>query len=186
MKALIIIDMQNGGFPEGLFRYDAEAVIDNINKLAAAMRASGNKVIFIQHDGSKDDVFIPGSYEWEIIPGLEKQDGDIFISKTANDVFYRSALKSTLDELGVKEVIITGWATDYCVDSTVRSALAHDYDITVVSDAHTCGNRPHLSAAHIIAHHNYTWQNMLPTNGSISVVPFEQVVRSYLMSGVSA
>lgn len=176
MKALLIIDMQNGGFSAGQFRHNAEGVIQRINQLAEVMRSSGNKVIFIQHDGTKENAYIPGTNEWEIIPSLHQQEGDIYIGKTANDAFYNSALKATLDKSGVKELIITGWATDYCVDSTVRAALTNDYNAIVVSDAHTCGNRPHLDAEKIIAHHNYTWANMIPTAGSISVANTETIL----------
>lgn len=176
MKALLIIDMQNGGFSEDQYRYDAESVIARINQLAATMRSSGNKVIFIQHDGTKENAYIPGTNEWKIIPALHQQQGDIYIGKTANDAFYNSALKTTLDGLGITELIITGWATDYCVDSTVRAALANDYNIVVVSDAHTCGNRPHLDAEKIIAHHNYTWANMIPTESSISVADTDTIL----------
>jgi nicotinamidase-related amidase len=185
MKALLIIDMQNGGFTEGLFRYEAASVIDNINRLAELMRSSGYKVIFIQHDGTKENAFVPGTSEWEIIPALQRHETDICISKTANDAFYNSALKNILDELGIKELLVAGWATDYCVDSTIRAALSHDYDVTVISDAHTCGNRPHLGAAHIVAHHNYTWQNMIATNGTVNVLPYWRIAEAYSMQGLS-
>jgi nicotinamidase-related amidase len=184
MKALLIIDMQNAGFPEGLFRYDADGVIQRINQLATAMRKAGNKVLFIQHDGTKENAYIPGTGDWVIIPSLHQKEGDIYIGKTANDAFYKSALETTLDDLGIKELIITGWATDYCVDTTVRSALARDYYITVASDAHTCGNRPHLDADKIIPHHNYIWANMTPTNGTIQVVDTGTIIEQLCSSSL--
>ncbi len=37
---------------------------------------------------------------------------------------------------------ITGWATDYYLDETVRSALVRGYPTVVPSDGHTASDRP--------------------------------------------
>lgn len=66
-------------------------------------------------------------------------------------------------------MFITGCATDFCVESTIQSALTKDYNITVVEDGHTTGERPHLIPQQVIEHYNWVWQNMLPTNGQIKV-----------------
>jgi nicotinamidase-related amidase len=65
--------------------------------------------------------------------------------------------------------LIAGWATDFCVDATVRSAVSHDYHVTIVSDGHTVSDRPHLTARDVIRHHNWVWAGLL-TNRSISVM----------------
>lgn len=177
MKALLIIDMQQGGFKPGNPRFDTSGVISRINLLSQAVREAGHKVIFIQHNGSKENDFIPGTADWELLSSLKRDDGsDLIISKTANDPFYASALQTTLDELKVKELIITGWATDFCVDAAIRGALCRDFNILVVKDAHTCGNRPHLPAERVIQHHNWLWENMIATNGSIRVLSTKQAL----------
>ena len=66
-------------------------------------------------------------------------------------------------------MFITGCATDFCVESTIQSALTKDYNITVVSDGHTTGERPHLAAVKVIEHYNWVWNNMIPTKGKIDV-----------------
>ena len=42
-----------------------------------------------------------------------------------------------------------------CIDTTSRIAISRGYDVTLVSDAHTTTDTEILSAAQIIAHHNY-------------------------------
>ena len=84
-------------------------------------------------------------------------------------------LGSTLANLGVSHLFITGCATDFCVESTIQSALVKDYTITVIGDAHTTGNRPHLPAEKVIEHYNWVWQNMIPTKGNISVQNTDQI-----------
>lgn len=63
------------------------------------------------------------------------------------------------------EVIVTGCATDFCVDTTVRSALAHRYKTIVPEDGHTTFDRPHLSAEKVIEHHNLIWANFISPVG---------------------
>ncbi|SDF51721.1 cysteine hydrolase family protein [Cellulophaga baltica] len=127
--------------------------------------------ICIQHDGSGTGEFEKNSTPWENLDELEINKADLKIDKYAYDVFYASTLQTQLKELEVTELFITGCATDFCVEATVQSALTKDYNITIVGDAHTTGERPHLKAAQIIEHYNWVWQHMIPTKGQIKVEP---------------
>ena len=88
--------------------------------------------------------------------------------KTLNDAFAGSDLQATLQRLGVDRMLIAGWATDFCVDTTLRSAVSRNYNVVAVSDAHTLADRPHLDAASVIGHHNWVWANLI-TPASIRV-----------------
>ncbi|WP_205957968.1 cysteine hydrolase family protein [Flavivirga algicola] len=177
-KALLVIDMQKGSFTPETPRYHTFGVVTRINTLADKFRTSGNLVFYIQHDGTRDNNFIPNTEAWEIVSELHVVEEDILINKYANDVFYNSNLKFELDAHNITELYITGCATDFCVEATVQSALAKDYSITVVKDAHTTGNRPHLSAIKVIEHYNWVWQNMIPTKGVIKVEDFKTISSS--------
>ncbi len=174
-KALLIIDMQKGSFTDKIHRFDTKGVVNRINSLAKQFRDSNSPVIYIQHDGTVGNAFLPNTSDWEILDELEVEQGDIRMNKYANDVFYNTNLKSLLTELKVSDLFITGCATDFCVESTIQSALTKDYEVTVVSDAHTTGNRPHLSAEKVIEHYNWVWQNMIPTKGKITVSTFKDL-----------
>ena len=178
MKAFLVIDMQQGGFKPGNPRFDTDGVVSRINLLAQAAREAGHRVIYIQHDGSKENEFIPGTADWELLSSLKRDGSDLLVSKTANDPFYASALASVLDELKIKELIIAGWATDFCVNAAILAALSRDYQVIVAKDAHTCGDRPYLQAEKVIQYHNWLWENMIATKGRISVLPTEQLLTS--------
>jgi nicotinamidase-related amidase len=173
MKALLIIDMQNTSFTPKTPRLDAEGVIKRINKLSHKFRLAGDKVIFIQHDGTKEGFCKPNTVEWEILSSLDIKSDDLIISKTANDSFYKTTLKEDLMNLGINEIIITGCATDFCVDSTIKSALVNDFNIIVIKDGHTTADRPNLDAKQVINHYNWIWSEMTPTNGRIKVIDFD-------------
>ena len=170
--------MQNGSFTSETPRFDTDGVVKRINTLANICRENNLPVIFIQHDGSKWNEYIPNTSDWELLPDLVVNDSDIFISKSANDSFYETDLYPKLKELKVNELIITGCATDFCVESTIQSALVKDFNVTVVKDGHTTGARPHLKAEQVVEHYNWVWQNMIPTRGSIKVTNLENVLIS--------
>lgn len=167
--------MQKGSFTPQTPRYDTKGVVERINALARIFRASDCPVIFIQHDGTALDEFIPNTVEWELLDELEVEQKDIIITKYANDVFYGSSLSSKLKELQIEELFVSGCATDFCVEATIQSAFTKNFDITVVADAHTTGDRPNLKAKQIIDHYNWVWQNMIPTKGKIKVLSYEKV-----------
>lgn len=178
-KALLVIDMQKGSFTANTPRFDTKGVVNRINLLAEKFRALQLPVIFIQHDGTKNHEFLPNTEPWELLDMLEVKADDILINKYANDVFYNSKLQSTLDNLAVNELYITGCATDFCVEATIQSTIAKDYNIIVVKDGHTTGERPHLNAKQVIDHYNWVWQNMIPTKGRIKVEDFNSITTSF-------
>ena len=173
--ALLIIDMQKGSFTDKTPRFDTNGVIKRINELMSIFREQKLPVIFIQHDGTGTGEFEKDSTEWENLNELIVEPYDILIDKYANDVFYKSELENKLSKLNVNKLLITGCATDFCVESTIQSALTKEYDVMVVEDGHTTGDRPHLKAEKIIEHYNWVWRNMLPTKGKIEVATTEKI-----------
>jgi nicotinamidase-related amidase len=176
MKAILIIDMQAGSFQPYSLRYDTLGVIERINALAKLFRENHQFVIHIQHDGSKENSFIPGTADWQILPELNQVSGDLFVSKTANDSFYNSELQSILSKHNITELFITGCATDFCVDSTIKSALSKDYKVTVIEDGHTTASRPYIDAQSAIQHYNWLWADMTPTKYKIVVKKAEELM----------
>ena len=174
-KALLVIDMQKGSFTIETPRFNSNEVIRRINELTKIFRKLKLPVIYIQHNGNGTGEFEKHTVQWELLDDLSIEASDICIDKYVNDVFYESKLDATLNELNINELFITGCATDFCVASTIQSAITKDYNITVVSDGHTTGERPHLKAKQVIDHYNWIWENMIPTKGRIAVKAFNEI-----------
>jgi nicotinamidase-related amidase len=168
MDAIIVVDMQVG-LLDGPEKLDLAGVVDRINRLTARVRAGGGSVIFIQHSGRAGEATAPGAPGWMLLPELVRDPADLLVGKMLNDPFARTALDSTLKRIAPNRVLIAGWATDFCVDSTVRSAVSHGYDVVAVADGHTLNDRPGLDAASVIRHHNWLWSELI-TDRSIRVV----------------
>ena len=167
MDALIVVDMQ-AGLLSGPAKHDLAGVIARINQLAAMVRSRSGKVVWIQHCGRPGDDFAPDKPGWRFLPEMDRQQADIVVRKTLNDPFAGTDLKATLDRLEPDRVLVAGWASDFCVDATVRSAVSNDYNVVVASDGHTLNDRPHLDAPGVIRHHNWIWSELI-TNRSIRI-----------------
>ncbi len=169
--------MQKGSFTPKTPRYDSNGVIKRINQLVDYFRENSYKVIVIQHDGTKNNEFIPNTEEWEVLDELTLNPDDIYINKFINDAFYNSKLDATLKELNITELCFTGCATDFCVESTIQSAITKDYSVTVISDAHTTADRPQLKAKQVIDHYNWVWSNMVPNQNEVKVLTTNEIIK---------
>lgn len=179
MKALIVIDMQVGMLDGETVPHDLDNVVDKINTVAEVIRGRALPVIFIQHHGATGEVFAVGESGWQVLPSIQQAPSDVFVPKTICDAFYGSNLDALLKKTEIDHLLISGWATDFCVDTTIRAAISREYDVTVIADAHTARDRLHLDAASIIEHHNRTWCDLLvPRGRQVRVVPAESIVRS--------
>ncbi|MGD9162609.1 MAG: isochorismatase family protein [Desulfobacteraceae bacterium] len=174
--ALLVIDMQVGVFADETPRYDAEGVVSRINAIARTIRKNNGLVIFIRHNSPQGETLEPGSPGWQFLPTLKIKPDDIIINKTSCDSFYNTKLKKVLDQERIKKVVITGCATDGCVDSTVRAAVSHDLNVIVAADGHTTADRPHVDAATLINYHNWLWPNLIHPEVEIKVMKTNDLI----------
>lgn len=173
---LLVVDMQKGLFDTAP-RHDAQGVICRINRLIALFRKRQDQVIFIQHDGPKGDALEPQTPGWEILDDLDRQPEDPVVRKKSCDAFLNTRLMELIDSLGQDQVLVTGCATDFCVDTTIRSAAGRGLGVMVARDAHTTADRPHLTAEAIITHHNWSWENLILEHGQIRVENTEAIIQ---------
>jgi biuret amidohydrolase len=77
---------------------------------------------------------IKGSRGTEIIPELLNETDYVIDNKKRLDCFHGTDLKTLLEILGVKNVILMGINTNTCVLNTAFTAFNHDYCVIVASD----------------------------------------------------
>lgn len=174
-SVLLVIDMQEGSFSPRSARHDARGVIHRINALAAKIRANRGEVIFIQHCGREGDAHHPDASGHALLPELHVEQSDRVLLKTNCDSFLGTELDAVLAALRPAPLIIAGCATDYCVDTTVRSALARGLPTIVAADYHTTADRAHLPATKIIVHHNAIWADFVAPAGPARVLPADSI-----------
>jgi nicotinamidase-related amidase len=173
-SALVIIDVQCGLFDDAPRPADADAVIGRINALAARARTAGVPVIWVQHERASGALAF-GSQSWNLVPQLQVAPSDHNIRKCTPDSFLRTELGDLLTSLQVTQLVVCGYATEFCVDTTTRRAAALGYEVVIAADAHTTHDKAHASAAQIRAHHNATLPDIGSFGPTISALDAAQI-----------
>jgi nicotinamidase-related amidase len=96
---------------------------------------------------------------------LHRAAGEIVVRKTTGDAFYGTTLESTLRSRGIESLLLAGFATDFCIDATLRNAVSKDFEVFVVADAHTTNDTDSLKAALIRQHFNLVWADTSSSRG---------------------
>ncbi|MEK6303599.1 MAG: cysteine hydrolase family protein [Acidobacteriota bacterium] len=171
---LLVIDVQVG-IIDGFSAYRGADVLQGINTLLDRARASETPVIYVQHGGGDDHPLKPNTPAWQIHPAIKPRDGELIINKRSSDSFFETSLKRELEARGIKHLVVTGCMTEYCVDTACRSAVAHGFDVTLASDAHTTIDNAVLKAEQIIAHHNALLDGFDAGAHSVTVKPTDSI-----------
>jgi nicotinamidase-related amidase len=157
--ALLVIDVQHALCCGEYKAFESERVIDRINSVTRMARSAGAPVIMIQHESLGGPLDF-GTDGWQLAEGLVVEATDILLRKKATDSFHQTELHTLLQDRGVKDLIICGLQSEFCVDTTTRRALALGYPVVLVADGHSTLDNAVLSAAQISAHHNETLANI--------------------------
>jgi nicotinamidase-related amidase len=153
--ALVVIDVQNGVVDEA---YQRDAVVANINALVDKARDEGVAVVWVQHS---DEGLVEGSDDWSYVPELSRLESEPLVHKHYGDSFEGTDLEQVLAGSGIGRLVVAGAETDACIRSTIHGAFTRGYDVTLVGDAHTAGDKSEWGAPpteQVIAHTNLYWQ----------------------------
>jgi len=155
--ALVVVDVQRVMFETpGEILFEGKRILETIAALIASAQQKDIPVVYIQHTTAPGTDFEKGSPGWQINADIAPLENDTLSEKHSYDAFFNTRLNDKLAALGVKNLIFCGLQTECCVDTTIRSALAHGYTSTLVGDAHSTYDNGVLTAKDIIAHHNQT------------------------------
>ena len=178
--ALVVVDLQNAfmlpGMPVEVPA--AREIVPNVNKLAAATRAAGGKVVWVKmclegqseawrvfFDGDPRQTTLseltPGAHGFELYADLDVRPQDAVVVKKRYSAFIQgsSDLDRLLREAGIDTVMIVGTVTNVCCESSARDAMMLNYRLVFISD----GN-----AALSDADHNATLASILRVFGDIA------------------
>ena len=158
--AFVVVDLQKYYTQPGFQGECAPArgIFDNVNKLAAAMRAHGGKVVWIKTNADGADQFwshhhrhmltpersarrlleLSASHEgFEMPDTLDVQESDLIVVKRCYSALAPGAseLDAVLKAHGIRTVLIGGTVTNVCCESTARDAMMLDYATIMVDDA---------------------------------------------------
>ena len=79
--------------------------------------------------------FIRGSWGAAIVDALKPAEGDIVIEgKRGLDTFASTNLDFILRSKGIETVVLSGFLTNCCVESTMRTAYEHGFEVITLTD----------------------------------------------------
>ena len=160
--AIVVIDLQKGlvALPTV---HPAADIISRARSLADAFRARGLPVVLVNVAGGA-----PGRTEqkrptgpvpdgWtDLVAELDRQPGDIVVTKRTWGAFAGTDLERQLKARGVTQVVIAGVATGTGVEATARQAYEAGFNVTLAIDAMT-DTRPEA--------HDYSIAKIFPRLG---------------------
>jgi nicotinamidase-related amidase len=165
--ALLLVDVQNAVYndKQAAIRpeFDAvarETVLPNLVKLIRASRAAGIEVIYtvienLTKDGRDRSLdyklsgisIAKGSWEAKVVDAVAPAEDELVIPKTSSSLFNSTNIDYLLRNLGVEELVVTGFLTDQCIDHTVKDAADRGYYPTLIRDACMANTRERHEAA---------------------------------------
>lgn len=136
-RALLVIDVQNEYFTGKLPVSYPPGSFENILKVMDEATKRGIPVIVIQHTTKAPDspTFRKGSHEWELHPQVASRPHDLYIEKHLPGSFTGTNLESWLRERGIDTLVISGYMTQMCCDTTARQAFHVGFSVEFLSDA---------------------------------------------------
>ena len=141
-KALLLIDIQNDYFPGGAWE------LSHVDEAAAQARLALERfreqhrpVFHVRHINTRPGAafFLPDTPGSEIHGAVKPLDGEPVIIKHAPDAFFQTDLHDALSRAGMRKLVVCGMMSHMCIDTSVRAARSHGYDITLLHDA--CATR---------------------------------------------
>ncbi|MDP9305204.1 MAG: cysteine hydrolase [Thermoproteota archaeon] len=174
--ALLVIDMQNGFVSKGgsydlmglnVSKYSD--VVPSLKRLIAFCRKvkipifysqavreeSGIDLLTRSHrilPKSREErikrrpICIRGSWDAEIVEDLKPNFDDHVVIKRRDSVFQDTEVEVWLRSLGIDSIIFAGIDTSICVESSLRDAFNHGYDVVLISDATASNNLNHYNS----------------------------------------
>lgn len=143
VAALVVIDLQKGILSAPAV-HPAGEIVSRAAQLARAFRERVLPVVLVNVSGrapGRTDAGPPKfSFppDWtELVPDLDPQPTDYFVTKQRPGAFIGTTLDDYLRRRKVTQVFLTGISTSVGVESTARSAYDHGYNVVFVVDAMT-------------------------------------------------
>lgn len=153
-RALIVLDAQRiyTDKKSEMYCRDASKTVSNINALIDRMNQHGELIVFVRHMHMQDGSNLGRLFDYSGEPeeSFNFKEGTIEVEYDANVVrpkrsreiikdrysaFQRTDLDSLLRNAKIEKVVVCGFMTNFCCESTAREALDRDYYVDFVVDA---------------------------------------------------
>jgi nicotinamidase-related amidase len=136
-RALLVIDVQNEYFTGRLPVTYPPGSLSNILLAIDCAHEHNIPVVVVQHTTPQKDapVFRKGTEAWELHPEIAARHYDHLVEKNLPGSFTGTDLESWMRQNQIDTVVITGYMTQMCCDTTARQAFHLGFQVEFISDA---------------------------------------------------
>jgi len=136
-RALLVIDAQMEYFTGKLPVSHPPGHFERLLEAMDAAEHAGVPVVVIQHAAPQPDstTFRRGTPEWELHPEVARRPRCHQIVKSMPGSFTGTGLEEWLRERGIDTVVISGYMTQMCCDTTARQAVHRGFSVEFLADA---------------------------------------------------
>lgn len=172
-SVLLVVDVQTALIEE--HPYNEQRVIDNIKNLISIARSNEKEVVYVRHNDGKDGGLEYGTDGWQIHDDIAPDNDEKIFDKQNNSAFLKTGLKKYLDSKKIDTIILVGFQTEYCIDTTCKIAFEYGYKIIIPEETNTTFDNECLSGEKIYEFYNYKiWKdrfaNVLPVGKVIKIL----------------
>lgn len=147
-RALIVIDVQNE-YVTGTLRIEYPEIstsLANVGKAMDCAKQHGIPIVVVQQNAPETSpIFAKGSNAWQLHDTVASRPFDHRIEKNLPSAFPGTDLADWLSERGIDTLVVVGYMTHNCVDSTIRQAVHQGMAVEFLSDA--AGSLPYANKA---------------------------------------
>lgn len=134
-SALIMIDCQNT-YRGGVMQLTGvEEAIKEAKKLLEMARDLKIPIFHIQHDAGPGSPYDVSAEIGRISEEVAPRDGEPLITKNFPNAFVQTDLEQRLNTLGIKNIVLAGFMTHMCVNSTAHGGFNLGFSPTVAASA---------------------------------------------------
>jgi nicotinamidase-related amidase len=149
-SALIIIDAQNA-YCEGVMKLEGmEKALQECRVLLDRFRKAGRPVFHIRHDAGPGSPYDVTSPIGQIVDLLTPAQGEPVITKNYPNSFAGTELETLVKKAETKNLILVGFMSHMCVNSTARGAFSLGLNPTVVASATATRALPYKVTGEVI------------------------------------
>ena len=134
-SVLVLIDCQNT-YTRGVMELDGvQPALDEAATLLDRARTAGIPVVHIQHDDGPGSLYDIEGESGAIVDRVAPRNGEAVVVKNYPNSFVQTDLDDILKSVDASHLVLAGFMTHMCVNSTARGAFNLGYAPTVVAAA---------------------------------------------------
>ena len=150
-STLVMIDCQNT-YTRGVMELEGvQAALDEAAALLDRARSAGIPVIHVQHSDGPGSLYDVEGESGAIVTRVAPRDGEAVVVKQYPNSFVDTDFDEQLKAVGATNLVIAGFMTHMCVNSTARAAFNAGYAPTVVAAATATRSLPGVDGSEVSA-----------------------------------